>query len=144
VPKPEQVKTVIELSKGTEMEIPVLLGATTGGRRSEVSGLKWEDIDLKTGRLTIRRGLQWMPVGKDDKGSDPTRVADHRAKDQAGASLHAIVAPSWSSGYASTARIRWSAARRAGTSGTRPTETWSATAATVGSSTPITSRPPAA
>jgi integrase len=68
VPKPEQVKAVIELSRGTEMEIPVLLGATTGARRSEVSGLQWPDTDLKTGRLTIRRGLQWMPVGADERG----------------------------------------------------------------------------
>ena len=49
------------------MEIPILLGATTGARRSEVCGLLWSDIDLKTGRLTIRRGLQWVPTA-DDSG----------------------------------------------------------------------------
>jgi integrase len=66
VPQPEQVKAVIQLSRGTGMEMPLLLGATTGARRSEVAGLLWSDIDLKTGRLTIRRGLQWMPTGERD------------------------------------------------------------------------------
>jgi integrase len=68
VPTPAQVKTMIELSKGTEMEIAIMLGATTGARRSEVSEVLWSDIDLANARMSIRRGLQWMPVGKDDRG----------------------------------------------------------------------------
>jgi integrase len=48
VPSPEQIKMLMELSQGTEMEIPILLGATTALRRSEVSGLLWSDIDLLT------------------------------------------------------------------------------------------------
>lgn len=32
---------------------------TTGARPSEAFGLKWSDIDLETGRVTIQRTLQW-------------------------------------------------------------------------------------
>jgi integrase len=32
---------------------------TTGARPSEAFGLKWSDIDLDTGRVTIQRTLQW-------------------------------------------------------------------------------------
>ncbi|HEY7063768.1 MAG TPA: tyrosine-type recombinase/integrase [Chloroflexota bacterium] len=35
----------------------VLLG-TTGLRHGEATGLKWEDLDLTTGQLTVRRSLQ--------------------------------------------------------------------------------------
>jgi integrase len=50
------------------MEIPVLLSATTGARRSEVCAVEWPDIDFKTARKSIRQGLQWLPVGKDKSG----------------------------------------------------------------------------
>lgn len=68
VPKPEQMKALIELARGTEMEIPVLLGATTAARRSEVCALRWPDIDFTSARMSIREGLQWLPVGKDKSG----------------------------------------------------------------------------
>jgi integrase len=68
VPSPEQIKTLIELSRATEMEIPIIIGATTGLRRSETSGLLWPDIDLVNARVNVRRGLQWVPVGRDDRG----------------------------------------------------------------------------
>lgn len=34
-----------------------LMYAATGARRSEILALRWSDIDLKTGKLTIRRAL---------------------------------------------------------------------------------------
>ena len=46
----------------------LVIGATTALRRSETSGLQWSDIDLVNGRVNVRRGLQWVPVGRDDKG----------------------------------------------------------------------------
>jgi integrase len=68
VPTPAQVKTLIESSKGTVMEIAIIIGATTGLRRSETSGLLWSDIDLANARVNVRRGLQWVPVSRDDRG----------------------------------------------------------------------------
>ncbi|CAN5176471.1 site-specific integrase [soil metagenome] len=63
IPTPLQVKAVIEESRGTDVEIPLLLAATTGMRRSEVLGLQWADLDLKTNRLRVTRGLQWLTTG---------------------------------------------------------------------------------
>ena len=45
VPDGEAVGRLIEASKGTMMELPVLIAATTGMRRGEVAGLRWSDID---------------------------------------------------------------------------------------------------
>lgn len=33
------------------------VAATTGLRRAELAGLRWEDVDLDAGRLAVRRGL---------------------------------------------------------------------------------------
>ncbi|HYT81777.1 MAG TPA: tyrosine-type recombinase/integrase, partial [Actinomycetota bacterium] len=53
-----QVGALLEASRGTMWEVPILLAAVTGARRSEVLGLSWEDVDLKTGTILIRRGVQ--------------------------------------------------------------------------------------
>jgi integrase len=41
----------------------VLLAVTTGLRRSELLGLKWEDVDLERGTLRLRRTLQQTDAG---------------------------------------------------------------------------------
>ncbi len=43
----EQLHTLFSLVKGKDLFIPVIIGAYTGLRRSEVVGLQWEDIDFK-------------------------------------------------------------------------------------------------
>lgn len=37
------------------------LAADSGGRRGELCGLQWSDIDWKSGAITIRRNLQYSP-----------------------------------------------------------------------------------
>lgn len=44
------------------MEIPVLLAATTGARRSEVAAVHRGELYLQTGRMRIVPGLQWLPT----------------------------------------------------------------------------------
>jgi integrase len=61
VPSAEQISAFLAATKGSPWEIPMLLASTTGARRSEVLALAWEDVDLKSGRMTIRRGLHWLP-----------------------------------------------------------------------------------
>jgi integrase len=39
-------------------EVPILLAAVTGARRSEILGFSWSDVDLGTGIVLIRRGIQ--------------------------------------------------------------------------------------
>lgn len=50
----EEMKTLFEISKGSKLEIPILLGAFYGLRRSEVIGLKWEAIDFQNNTITIK------------------------------------------------------------------------------------------
>src|ERR1700720_4363549 len=38
--------------------LPVLVGVTTGMRRGEILGLRWSDIDLKAGKLTVNQSLE--------------------------------------------------------------------------------------
>jgi integrase len=37
---------------------PVLVGVTTGMRRGEILGLRWSDVDLKAGKLTVNQSLE--------------------------------------------------------------------------------------
>jgi integrase len=60
-PTPDQLAALIEASKGTLWEIPILLAAVTGARRSEVFGISWEDVDFTAGTVFIRRGVQRVP-----------------------------------------------------------------------------------
>ncbi len=43
---------------GTRMYVPVLLAVTTGLRRGELLALRWGDIDLDSGALSVCRSLQ--------------------------------------------------------------------------------------
>ena len=49
-----EIKALLEVSKGTRLEIPILMGAIYGLRRSEVIGLKWDAIDFEHNTIIIR------------------------------------------------------------------------------------------
>ncbi|QJD85982.1 site-specific integrase [Cohnella herbarum] len=53
----------LEFTMNSRYHIIFLLAATTGMRRGEVLGVKWEDIDLTTGRLCVRRSYTRGVVG---------------------------------------------------------------------------------
>lgn len=67
-PRPEQKEMValdenqtailIEKVKGTPLYIPVILAVTTGMRRGEVLGLRWCDVDLDRGALSVTQTLE--------------------------------------------------------------------------------------
>ncbi len=67
---PEQVKILLEAAKGTNLYALYLLAITTGMRQGELLGLKWEDVDLRTGVLQVRRTIFNGQVGapKTSKG----------------------------------------------------------------------------
>ena len=54
---------LLDAAKGTALYIPVLLAATTGMRRGEVLGLRWQDVDLKTGTVAVRQALSRTKAG---------------------------------------------------------------------------------
>jgi integrase len=53
----------LAFTKSSRYYIIFLLAATTGMRRGEVLAVKWEDIDLTTGRLSVRRSYTRGLVG---------------------------------------------------------------------------------
>ena len=50
----EEVERLFAAAKGTNLEIPIFLGAFYGLRRSEALGLKWSAIDFQNNTVTIR------------------------------------------------------------------------------------------
>lgn len=54
IPTEEEMMKIFSAVKGKRIEIPIYLGAICGMRRSEITALKWEDVDLKNGTLTVR------------------------------------------------------------------------------------------
>jgi integrase len=49
-----EVATLLKAA-GEQLYLPVLVGVTTGMRRGEILGLRWSDIDLKAGKLTVNQ-----------------------------------------------------------------------------------------
>ena len=48
---------LLNIAKGTDMEVPITLGATLGLRRGEILGLQWSDINFKECKMTINHNL---------------------------------------------------------------------------------------
>jgi integrase len=51
----EQVKDLFVAARGDKLEALYVLAVTTGLRRGKLLGLKWGDLDLRGGRLRVRR-----------------------------------------------------------------------------------------
>lgn len=58
VPDREAVLAIMEAAKGSWLEPPLLIAATTGLRRGELLGLRWREVDLKKGLLRITAAVQ--------------------------------------------------------------------------------------
>ncbi|MEQ9247468.1 MAG: site-specific integrase [Nitratireductor sp.] len=54
----EETAALLTLFEDTSLHMPVLLAVTTGLRRGEILALRWEDIDLKTGKITVLRSVE--------------------------------------------------------------------------------------
>ncbi len=54
---PIQTRKLLEVAKGDRFEALYVLAITTGMRQGELLGLKWEDVDLKSGVVRVRRTL---------------------------------------------------------------------------------------
>jgi integrase len=48
----------LSAAKATPIYLIVLIAVTTGLRRGELLGLRWSDLDLKAGTLTVNQSLE--------------------------------------------------------------------------------------
>ena len=55
---PTQVKALLTAARGSRNEALYVVAFHTGLRQGELLGLKWTDIDLDTGKLSVRRSLK--------------------------------------------------------------------------------------
>lgn len=58
-----EINRLFELVKGTRLELPVMLAAFYGLRRSEVVGLKWDAIDFDRGTIAIKHTVTACNMG---------------------------------------------------------------------------------
>lgn len=70
-----QVATLLRTMKGTRHYTPTLVAATTGLRRGELLGLRWQDVDLKAGTLAVRQSLEQTKAGLRFKAPKTKRSA---------------------------------------------------------------------
>lgn len=54
---PDELHKFLSQIRGSDIELPVLLAVWLGLRRSEIIGLRWEDVDDKNGLLHVREAL---------------------------------------------------------------------------------------
>ena len=49
---------LLKTAKGSELEVPIIVAFGTGLRRGELLALRWSDVDLAVGRVSVRRSLE--------------------------------------------------------------------------------------
>jgi integrase len=82
VPTAPELTKIIQAAVGTRFEIAILLSATAGARRGQVLGLRWNNVDLDAGRITIAEALARVDrqmVWVEPKTSRSNRPASVRA-----------------------------------------------------------------
>ena len=57
-----EMQKLLEIVKGTRLELPVLVAAFYGLRRGEVLGLKWDAIDFNRGTVTVKRTVTQVKI----------------------------------------------------------------------------------
>lgn len=63
IPNDADVKKLLKLLKGKELEIPVMLAAFGMLRRGEICGMEMSDIDFKKGIITVQHNMIRHPDG---------------------------------------------------------------------------------
>jgi integrase len=61
--RPEDAKAVIAATSGAWFAAMVVVSLYTGIRQGELLGLRWQDVDLKAGTLTVHGSLSRIPGG---------------------------------------------------------------------------------
>ncbi len=54
----DETRRLLEAARGDRLEALYVLAVHTGMRQGELLGLKWSDVDLETGKLSVARSLK--------------------------------------------------------------------------------------
>lgn len=54
---PDQATAFLKTAEGDRLEALFVLAITAGLREGELLGLRWEDVDLEAGKLSVRQQL---------------------------------------------------------------------------------------
>jgi integrase len=85
--------------------------ALTGARRGEIAGLRWRDVDPKSGRLVLRKHKTARSTGKSRVINLPSAAAEILARQPAGEADAFVFAPAKGEGPPALAKP-WRAVRR--------------------------------
>jgi integrase len=75
---PEQAQVLLLKVRGHYLEALTTLALTTGLRRGEILGLRWQDIDLEKGSLQVRRTLVYMAHHGFKEGEPKTEASKRK------------------------------------------------------------------
>ncbi|QIN83135.1 tyrosine-type recombinase/integrase [Rubrobacter tropicus] len=78
---PVQVRVLLDAARGTRNEALYVVALHTGLRQGELLGLKWSDVDLDAGKLSVRRALKVTDHGL-DFGPTKNKASRRRAPQQ--------------------------------------------------------------
>lgn len=75
----DELSVLLEVSKGDPLELPIILAAYYGLRRSEILGLKWDAIDFENEKISIRYTVTEISMGS-GKGNKIVEKAGTKSK----------------------------------------------------------------
>ncbi len=67
IPTEEEVRAILDHVRDTAYEIPIILAAYMGLRRSEICGLKWDDVDFGNNLLHVHSAVVFGEDGLKEK-----------------------------------------------------------------------------
>ena len=86
----EQAQRLLAAARGDRMEALFVLALTSGMREGELLGLKWEDIDLTCGTLSVRRTVVQLPPPYGWIESEPKSAQSRRSIKLAAMTISAL------------------------------------------------------
>ncbi len=84
-----QARTLLEAARGEKLEALYVLALTTGMRQGELLGLKWEDVNVESGILHVRRTLS-TAMGEGFSFNPPKTTKSRRSIKVPQLALHAL------------------------------------------------------
>ena len=70
IPTPDEIRQIIANASGG-LRVLAITAVSTGLRASELRGLRWQDVDLKNGKLHVRqRADRYLEIGKPKSESE--------------------------------------------------------------------------